>query len=61
MIEIKKKRNVKGKRALNLGLNPHSNGLIFSNSKKYFFEKKLPKIKINILNNVTTIKIIIYK
>ena len=41
MIEIKKKRNVKGKRALNLGLNPHSNGLIFSNSKKYFFEKKI--------------------
>ena len=30
IIEIKKNRIVKGRRALNLGLNPHSNGLIFS-------------------------------
>ena len=33
IIEIKKNRNVKGSRALNLGLNPHSKGLIFSNLK----------------------------
>ena len=58
MIEIKKKRNVKGKRALNFGLNPHSNGLIFSSSKKYFFEKKFPKIKINILKKRIIKKII---
>ena len=42
IIEIKKNRNVKGSRALNLGLNPHSNGLILSEEKLYFLLKSLP-------------------
>ncbi len=33
IIAIRKKRIVKGNRALNLGLNPHSKGLIFSKTK----------------------------
>merc|ERR550519_3255664 len=43
IILIKKNRSVNGKRALNLGLNPHSKGLIFSPEKITFFEKNLPR------------------
>ena len=43
IIEIKKNRSVNGRRALNLGLNPHSKGLIFSDINKFFFLKSLPK------------------
>ena len=42
IIAIKKNRRVKGRRALNFGLNPHSNGLIFSLIKIFFFLNKLP-------------------
>ena len=45
IIEIKKNRRVKGKRALNLGVNPHSKGLIFSIIKIFFFLKALPAVK----------------
>ena len=49
---------VNGNRALNFGLNPHSNGLIFSKEKKYFFLKIFPanrtiKAKINEIIKVT--------
>ena len=44
-MEIKKNRKVKGNRALNFGLNPHSKGLIFSIMKIFFFLKNLPAIK----------------
>ena len=43
IIEIKKNRRVKGKRALNLGLNPHSKGLIFSIIKMFFLLKREPR------------------
>ena len=51
---------VKGNRALNLGLNPHSNGLIFSKLNKLALEKRFPSInksnlKINV-KNITLIK-----
>ena len=39
---IKKNRNVNGSRALNLGENPHSKGLIFSRSKGNFFLNLTP-------------------
>jgi len=48
IIEIKKKRRVKGRRALNLGLNPHSKGLIFSIIKTLFLLKSLPSLNTNI-------------
>ena len=48
IIEIKKKRRVKGRRALNLGLNPHSKGLIFSIIKTPFLLKSLPSLNTNI-------------
>ena len=48
IIEIKKNRRVKGKRALNLGVNPHSKGLIFSIIKIFFFLNSLPANKTNI-------------
>ena len=48
IIEIKKKRRVKGRRALNLGLNPHSKGLIFSIIKTLFLLKSLPRLNTNI-------------
>ena len=51
IIEIKKNRRVKGKRALNLGLNPHSIGLIFSIIKTFFLLKREPR------DNTTTDKI----
>ena len=51
IIEIKKNRRVKGKRALNLGLNPHSKGLIFSIIKMFFLLKREPR------DNTTTDKI----
>jgi len=37
IIAIRKNRRVKGKRALNLGENPHSNGLLFSRTNNIFF------------------------
>ena len=51
IIEIKKNRRVKGKRALNLGVNPHSKGLIFSIIKMFFLLKREPR------DNTTTDKI----
>ena len=45
IIEIKKNRKVKGNRALNFGLNPHSKGLIFSIIKIFFFLNNLPAAK----------------
>ena len=51
IIEIKKNRRVKGKRALNLGVNPHSKGLIFSIIKMFFLLKRDPR------DNTTTDKI----
>ena len=51
IIEIKKNRRVKGKRALNLGVNPHSKGLIFSIIKTFFLLKREPR------DNTTTDKI----
>ena len=45
IIAIKKKRRVKGSRALNFGLNPHSKGLIFSIIKIFFFLNRLPRVK----------------
>ena len=63
IIEIKKNRKVKGNRALNFGLNPHSNGLIFSIIKIFFFLNNLPisKITIDKINEIkkTNIKYII--
>ena len=60
---IRKNRRVKGKRALNLGVNPHSKGLIFSRSKGNFFLNptparvtKIAKISTNIIK-FTKIKI----
>ena len=47
IIAIKKNRIVKGKRALNFGLKPHSKGLIFSNSNEYFLPKLFPSNKIS--------------
>lgn len=49
--EIKKNRMEKGSRALYLGVNPHSKGLIFSRSNTNFLFKDTPKI------NKTQIKI----
>jgi len=49
---IKKNRIENGNRALNLGENPHSNGLIFSKSNNIFFLNRIPAI------NTTLIKII---
>ena len=57
IIAIKKNRIVKGNRALNFGLNPHSKGLIFSKLKIIFFLKILPKAKIKNLN-INLIRII---
>ena len=51
IMEIKKNRRVKGKRALNLGVNPHSKGLIFSIIKMFFLLKREPR------DNTTTDKI----
>ena len=47
IIEIKN-RKVKGNRALNFGLNPHSKGLIFSIIKIFFFLNSLPANKTNV-------------
>ena len=55
IIAIRKNRIVKGSRALNLGLNPHSKGLIFSNLKRYFFLKTFPNSK-TIDANIAAIK-----
>jgi len=44
IIATKKKRSVKGMRALNLGENPHSKGLIFSRSKIIFFLTRAPTL-----------------
>ena len=55
IIEIKKNRRVKGKRALNLGVNPHSKGLIFSIIKIFFFLNNLPAIK-TIVDKINEIK-----
>lgn len=52
IIEIKKNRNEKGKRAFKKGENPHSNGLIFSLSKFILFPTKIPKKKIIILKSI---------
>ena len=51
---------MKGNRALNLGLNLHSNGFIFSKLNKLALEKRFPSInksnlKINV-KNITLIK-----
>jgi hypothetical protein len=51
IIAMRKNRNVKGRRALNLGENPHSKGLIFSRSKTSFFLRREPA------NNTTETKI----
>ena len=51
IIEIKKNRKVKGSRALNFGLNPHSKGLIFSKLNSIFLLKKFPS------NNIKPLKI----
>lgn len=63
IIEIKKNRIVNGNRALNFGLNPHSNGLIFSKLNKYFLLNRFPNLKTtnlrNSLNIITIIKYII--
>ena len=60
IIAIKKNRSVNGRRALNLGLNPHSNGLIFSIMKIFFLLKSLPNVRTSIDRNkeikTTTIK-----
>jgi hypothetical protein len=48
---MRKNRKVKGRRALNLGLNPHSKGLIFSDWKTNFFLTRLPRINNNELKN----------
>ena len=42
-IAIRKKRKVKGRRALNLGENPHSKGLSFSRSNVNFFLSPMPR------------------
>ena len=56
---IRKNRRVKGKRALNLGVNPHSKGLIFSRSRGNFFLNLIPAIITNITSNmINKIKII---
>ena len=54
-MEIKKNRRVKGKRALNLGVNPHSKGLIFSRSSGSFFLNITPANITNITNKNTKI------
>ena len=58
---IRKNRRVKGKRALNLGVNPHSKGLIFSRSRGNFFLNLIPAIitnsTSNIINKIKTIKV----
>ena len=48
-----------GNRALNLGLNPHSKGLIFSIIKIFFFLKKLPakRTTIDKINEIKKINI----
>ena len=51
---------MKGNRALNFGLNPHSKGLIFSKLKIIFFLKILPIVKTKTLNK-NLIKITIKK
>jgi len=43
---------VKGKRALNLGVNPHSNGLIFSRSKINFLLRREPANKTTIPSTI---------
>lgn len=63
IIAIRKNRNVKGSRALNLGENPHSKGLSFSRSNDNFLLKAAPKqatttVKIKTLSQKIT-KIII--
>merc|ERR1712189_134778 len=60
IIKIRKNRKVKGNRALNFGLNPHSKGLIFSKLNNIFFLKKLPINNIKILR-INLVKIIIIK
>lgn len=54
--EIRKKRIEKGKRALNLGVNPHSNGDPFSWLYKYFFLSLIPNKKIITTRIVLIIK-----
>merc|ERR1711872_113152 len=62
---IRKNRKVKGKRALNLGVTPHSKGLIFSRSRGNFFLNLIPAIitnsTSNIINKIKTIKVKILK
>jgi len=43
IIAIRKNRKVKGNRALNLGVNPHSKGLSFSRSLASFFLRAAPR------------------
>jgi len=52
---LKKKRSVKGNRALNFGENPHSKGLIFSRSSGSFFLNITPANITNITNKNTKI------
>ena len=56
---IKKNRNVNGNRALNLGENPHSKGLIFSRSKGNFLLNPIPaKVTKTTSKNTKRIKFI---
>lgn len=41
---MEKKRKENGKRAENLGVNPHSKGLCFSESRASFIDNKLPTL-----------------
>lgn len=67
IIAIRKKCKEKGRRAKDLGSNPHSKGDDFSRSEKVFFEIKLIMIIINmaiieiILNIINNRKIIYTK
>lgn len=49
---IRKNRNENGKRALDLGSNPHSKGDLFSRSSICFFESKVANIIIIVDNNI---------
>ena len=49
---IRKNRIEKGRRALYLGVNPHSKGLIFSNSNTFFFLRDSPARNTNMTKSI---------
>ena len=59
--QIIKNRIEKGKRALNLGIKPHSKGLTFSREKSFFFLKNTPIKNTRVVITIIIVEALINK